>query len=207
MQEETTPHSKAAALLSLSALTVRLATRMDSVVVLARREVPGSPEYFYQEDPAWSADTMGNSDRALGKNGDGVACLTSLVAMQQLACPVSEDLDPGTLNAWLSENDAYDANGEMNWARVGALLGAKAVEKRPQRGLDTLMEALLQREVYPIVTVRRPDTGTDHAVLVVGTVHGEFVIVDPLDPTGIPNSLSLYNDRIYGLRYLENEEI
>ena len=195
------------ALLSATALTVRLATRMDSVVVLARREMPSMPEFFYQQDPAWSEDTLGDSDRTLGKDGDSVACLTSLMAMQQLASPVLEDLDPGTLNAWLSENEAYDAHGELNWQRVGALLGAKVVEKQPQRGLGALMESLLQREVYPIVAVKRPDTGARHAVLAVGTVHGEFVIVDPLDPTGIPNSLSLYNNTIYGLRYLENEEI
>lgn len=192
-------------LTAASGLTIRLATRMDSVVVLARREMPSMPEFFYQEDPAWGADTLGASDKTLGKGGDGVACLTSLLAMQQMS-PLSGELNPGTLNAWLSANDAYDASGNLNWSRVAELLGAKTVEVRPRRNLATLMEALIQREVYPIVTVRRPDTGTEHQVLAVGTVHGEFVIVDPLDPTGIPNSLSLYGNRIYGLRYLEKEE-
>ena len=62
---------------------------------------------------------------------------------------------------------------------------------------------MLQAGIYPIVRVRRPDTGAFHDVLAVGTVHGEFVIVDPLDPTGIPNSLNLYNNRIYDVKYLK----
>ena len=195
-----------AALLAASAVTVRLATHMDSVVVLAKRETPGMPEFFYQEDAAWSSDTLGDTDRTMGKCGDDVACLASLMSMQQLPIRVSGEINPGTLNAWLTENDAYDSDGGLIWSRVAGLLGMRAVEKQPQRGLDALMEALLQREIYPVVTVRRPDTGAKHEVLVVATVHGEFVIVDPLDPTGIPNSLSLYENRIYGLRYLENEE-
>ena len=177
-----------------------------SVVVKARREVPGSPEYFYQEDPAWSADVMGHSGKTLGRDGDAVACLASLLAMQPIPAPFEGDVDPGTLNAWLTENDAYDSEGGLKWERVAALLGVKAGQRQAQWGLDDRIESLLQREIYPIVTVRRPDTHRLHEVLVAGSVHGEFVIVDPLDPTGIPNSLALYGNRIRGLRYLENEE-
>ena len=176
-----------------------------SVVIRARREMPGSPEYFYQEDPAWSADALGHTGKTLGKDGDEVACLASLLATQPLDAPVSE-LDPGTLNAWLTENDAYGADGRLNWDRVAALLGTRAGQRRAQWGLDELIETLLQKEIYPVVVVRRPDNHKKHAVLVTGSVHGEFVILDPLDPTGIPNSLALYRNRIYGLYYLENKE-
>ena len=191
------------AALVLTLLIGLLAVRINGVVVLAVREMPSVPVYYYQEDPAWSAATLGDSDRTLGKSGDSVACLASLLAMQGLSAPGLDATDPGALNDWLSENGAYDARGALQWRKVAALLGAKAVEKPAQRGLGRLLERLLQREIYPVVTVRRPDTGASHDVLVVGSVHGEYVIVDPLDPTGVPNTLGLYGNRIYGMRYFE----
>ena len=191
------------AMLAAAGLIHRAALRANGVVVLARREMPSMPVYFYQQDPAWADDAMGASDKTLGKAGDGVTCLASLIEMQQLDVPVSGELDPGTLNDWLSANGAYDGAGSLNWSKVATLLGARLVERRPGWGLGGLLERLLQAGIYPVVRVRRPDTGTFHDVLVVGTVHGEFVIVDPLDPTGIPNSLGLYNNRIYDVKYMK----
>ena len=61
---------------------------------------------------------------------------------------------------------------------------------------------LIQREIYAIAQVKRPDVGRMHDVLVVGSVHGEFRIVDPLDPTDLMNTMGIYHNRAYGLRYL-----
>ena len=62
---------------------------------------------------------------------------------------------------------------------------------------------LIRQEVYPVARVKQPGTGAYHDVLLVGTVHGEFQIMDPLDPSGEPNSLSVYGNRIYDVRYLK----
>lgn len=194
----------AVALLITVALAVHsTALRVNGAVVLARREIPGMPVFFCQEDAAWAGDRLGSSDRTLGKAGDSVTCLASLIEMQHLSTPVEGAVNPGTVNAWLSENGAYDARGRLNWSKAARLLGVDLVERQPGWGVGGTLEWLLQREVYPVVRVKRPDTGTFHDVLVVGTVHGEFVIMDPLDPTGIPNSLSLYGNRIYAVRYLK----
>ncbi|MBQ3424217.1 MAG: hypothetical protein IJH38_03355 [Clostridia bacterium] len=191
--------------LAVVALLLWLCTRVGSVVVLARREVPGSPVYFFQEDPAWSGDLLGDSGRTLGKYGDSVVCLASLMQMQGLTLPQGDPPDPGTLNAWLSEAGAYDRDGGLNWSRVGELLNAKARTAKPQSGSAARIEALLQREIYPIVQVNRSDVDRRHDVLVVGSVHGEFLIFDPLDPTDRPNTLGLYGNRIFGMKYLETE--
>lgn len=193
-----------ATLLATVILTVHsTALRVNGAVVLARRELPGMPVFFCQNDAAWSAERMGASTRTLGQSGDGVTCLASLIEMQQIPTPIEGAVNPGTLNAWLTQCDAYDASGDLNWQRVADVLGVSLVERQPGWGVSRNLEYLLQHEIYPVVRVKRHDTGAFHDVLVVATVHGEFVIMDPLDPTGIANSLSLYDNRIYAVKYLK----
>ena len=62
-----------AALALVALIAAHLATHLDSVVVLAAREMPSVAVNFYQEDAAWSGETLGASDRTLGKDGDSVA--------------------------------------------------------------------------------------------------------------------------------------
>ena len=177
--------------------------RSNGAVVLARRELPSVPVFFCQTDAAWADAPMGASGRTLGEAGDGLTCLAALIEMQQLKTPIEGEVNPGTLNAWLSENGAYDATGSLNWQRAAALLGVSLTERQPGWGIAGTLEMLIQQEVYPVVRVKQPGTGTLHDVLLVGTVHGEFQIMDPLDSSGEPNSLSVYGNRIYDVRYLK----
>lgn len=192
----------AVALMTAALIANSAALRLNGAVVLARREIPGMPVFFRQDDPAWAGDTMGAPDRTLGKAGDGVSCLASLVEMQQLPAPFEGAVDPGTVNAWLCANGAYDRKGDLDWSKAAKLLGVQLVERQPGWGVARTMESLLQREIYPVLRVKLRDTGAYHDVLAVGTVHGEFVIMDPLDSAGIPNSLSIYDNRIYSVKYL-----
>lgn len=178
------------------------ALHVNGAVVLARRELPGMPVFFCQSDAAWRTDRMGASTQTLGRSGDGVACLASLIEMQQIPTPVEGAVNPGTLNTWLTESAAYDADGNLNWRKAAELLGVSLMERQPGWGVSRTLEYLLQREIYPVVRVKRPDTGEFHDVLVVATVHGEFVIMDPLDPTGMTSTLGQYDNRIYAVKYL-----
>ncbi len=186
-------------------LLVRWLVPPAGVVLQTRREFPCDPVYFYQQDPAWSEAALGTSGKTLGLDGDSVCCLASLMAMQGIPAPFDGELNPATLNAWLSENGGYDAGGALKWGRVAGLLGAKLSGGYGARAAS-LLEELIQRQVYAVVRVKRPDTGKWHDVLVVGSVHGEFTIVDPLDPTGTLNTMGLYQNKIYDLRYLTREE-
>jgi hypothetical protein len=161
------------------------------------------PVFYCQTDAAWAGDCLGASDRTLGEAGDGVTCLAALIEMQQLKAPIEGELNPATLNAWLSENEAYDEDGGLDWRRAAELLGVSLTQRQPGWGIDGTLEVLLRQEVYPVARVKQPDTGAFHDVLLVGTVHGEFQIMDPLDPSGEPNSLSVYGNRIYEIRYLK----
>ncbi len=186
-------------------LLVRRLVPPAGVVLQTRREFPCDPVYFYQQDPAWGGDAIGTSGKTVGLDGDGVCCLASLMAMQHIPAPFDGELSPGTLNAWLSENGGYDAGGALKWGRVAELLGAKLSGGYGARAAS-LLEELIQRQVYAVVRVKRPDTGKWHEVLIAGSVHGEFTIVDPLDPTGTLNTMGLYQNKIYDLRYLTREE-
>ena len=177
--------------------------RSNGAVVLARRELPSVPVFFCQTDAAWAGEPMGDSGRTLGEAGDGVTCLSALIEMQQIKTPVEGEVNPGTLNAWLSENGAYDASGSLNWQRAAGLLGVSLTQRQPGWGVGGTLEMLIRQEVYPVARVKQPGTGAYHDVLLVGSVHGEFQIMDPLDPSGEPNSLSVYGNRIYDVRYLK----
>ena len=177
--------------------------RSNGAVVLARRELPSVPVFFCQTDAAWADAPMGASGRTLGEAGDGVTCLAALIEMQQLKTPVEGEVNPGTLNAWLSENDAYGEDGCLDWQRAAELLGVSLTQRQPGWGIGGTLEMLIQKEVYPVARVKQPGTGAFHDVLLVGTVHGEFQIMDPLDSSGEPNSLSVYGNRIYDVRYLK----
>lgn len=190
-----------AAVLVAALFAYSSALRSNGAVVLARRELPSVPVFFCQRDAAWADEPVGASGRTLAEAGDGVTCLAALIEMQQLKTPLEGEVNPGTLNAWLSENGAYDESGELRWRRVAELLGVSLTERQPGWGIGGTLEMLLQREVYPVVKVKL--RGAYHDVLLVGTVHGEFLIMDPLDPSGEPNALSVYGNRIYDVRYLK----
>lgn len=189
----------------LVVVALRLALRASGMIVRPLREMPCDAVFFYQEDAAWADDAMGDSGRTLGKSGDGVACLAALMAMEHLPAPFEGTVNPGTLNAWLSENGGYDADGNPRWDHIAQLLGFRHTEKAAQGDVNAVLDRLIQAEVYPMARVKRPDTGAKHEVLLVGSVHGEYTIVDPLDPTGTLNTLGLYGNKIYGLRYFEQE--
>lgn len=196
---------RVAAALMAFALMMWLAYRSaarDGIKVKPSREMPCVDVFFNQDDPAWSEEVMGDTGRTLGKDGDGVACLASLMAMQDIEAPFPGTLNPGTLNAWLSENDCYERDGDLKWSKVASLLGAKLVDKPARWGDEKLLDRLLQQEVYAVVEVRRPDVGKLHRVLLVGSMHGEYTIVDPLDGMDALNSLGIYRNRIYSLKYL-----
>lgn len=192
-----------AAVLAVALLANSAVLRSNGAVVLAQRELPSVPVFFCQTDAAWAGEMMGASGRTLGEAGDGVTCLAALIEMQQLKTPIEGEVNPGTLNAWLSENGGYDEGGSLNWQRAAELLGVGLTQRQPGWGIAGTLELLIRQEVYPVVRVKQPDTGAFHDVLLVGTVHGEFQIMDPLDPSGEPNALSVYGNRIYDVRYLK----
>ena len=194
------------ALVALLIIVIALwrdASKLSAVVVVPSREMPCVEVFFNQQDPAWCDNRMGDSDKTIGTDGDALSCLASLIVMQHVQVPYDGDVNPGTLNAWLSANGSYD-DGELKWDCVADLLGLRLTQRTARRGDDALIDRLLDAEVYPIVQVLRPDTGRRHSVLIVGSVHGEYTIVDPLDGMDALNTLGLYDNAIYTITYLEN---
>ena len=58
-------------------------------------------EYFLQNDPLWSEDKIGSSDRRMGGYGCLISCVASAV------CDLGIPIDPKDVNARLTENDGY----------------------------------------------------------------------------------------------------
>lgn len=187
-------------------VAVRLWSQQNGAVVRARREVPCDAVFYYQGYAGWRDDRMGDSPRTLGEGGDEVCCLASLMAMREIPVPFPGALNPGTLNAWLSANGGYDGEGNLKWKDVAGLLGMTLVERRADRASAELLEELVKDGTYAVVRVKRADAAPTHEVLLVGSNHGEFTIVDPEDPSRALNTLGLYGNRIYGLRYLTRSE-
>ncbi|MBQ8110662.1 MAG: hypothetical protein IJ124_10935 [Clostridia bacterium] len=192
----------AAAAVALAALGMRLLASSGGVVVLPKREVPSDPVFFYQLDEAWSGDAMGATGRTLGEGGDSVVCLTSLLVMQRIHVPFTGAINPGAVNAWLGASDAYEADGKIRWSAVGQLLGVELTEERARGGMAATLDALIDSGQCAIVTVKGPEDGRLHDVLLVGSNHGKFMVIEPLDPSGALTSLEVYGDRIYAMRYM-----
>lgn len=191
----------AVAALLLLCTAINTAINAGGAEIRPELEMPCVPVYFYQEDPAWAGEAMGRTGTTLGKNGDGVCCLASMLAMREEALPFGDDVNPATLNAWLCANGGYDGRGSLRWARVARLLGLRLIHRQPGGILTREVDKLLQQGGAAVVRVRRPDVKRDHLVLLVGSVHGEYTIMDPLDPTGTLNTLGLYANRVYDLMY------
>lgn len=177
--------------------------RVSGVVIRPEREVPCDAVFYYQGYAGWKDDRLGDSEKTMGEYGDGACCLASLMAMQHIAAPFEGAVNPGTLNAWLGANGAYDEDGNLKWASAAALLGLDLTEQRANGGSASLLERLIQQEVYAVVQVDSPGLGRRHDVLLVGSNHGEFTIVDPADPSKTLNTLGRYKNKIYFMRYLK----
>lgn len=165
------------------------------------QDIAGAATVSYQQDdPRWAQERLGNSDFTMASSGCLVTCITSALQMETAVQEEADSRweDPGALNRCLTENQVYDNRGNLQWEPLNRLEGLRADVCDDKS--SKLLEEYLQRGHYPIVRVRMSGLGNVHYVLVVGAKAGEFICMDPLNPTGEAVPLSDFGNRIYAIR-------
>lgn len=146
---------------------------------------------YRQDDERWGENRLGDSEYTLRSSGCLVSCIASALSMER-----GMEETPGTLNEKFSERQAYDAEGNLQWAPL-SVENEYQVDVYGEVSAD-IIDACLSQGHYPVVRVRMYALGNVHYVLIVGAKDGEYLCMDPLrdDITG----LSSYGNRVYAIR-------
>lgn len=150
----------------------------------------GETIFYRQDDERWAAEAMGSSVYTLGSSGCLVSSIASALSM------MGDEKTPYDLNELFSQQDVYDAEGNLLW---DALRNTGKYEAEVYGSVtEELLPDLLKEGKYPIVRVRMYGLGNFHYVLVVKAEAGEYYCVDPLEDGLVP--LSRYGNRVYAVR-------
>ena len=80
-------------------------------------------QFFSQTDPSWKNDQLGRCvDETIGSAG----CAITAVAMAMTS--LGADVDPGTLNEYLTDHNGYAEGCLVFWAQAAEMDGAGGVE-------------------------------------------------------------------------------
>ena len=146
---------------------------------------------YRQDDIRWKSDKIGNSSYTMEDSG----CIISSIAT---AISESENaLNPGELNDYLSKNNVFDLEGNLQWQTMNELPGFH-VEVYSDVSAE-IIDSCLADGHYPVIKVHRKVIGSyHHYVLIIGTEDGEYICMDPLEDN--LTKLSDYKDKIYAIR-------
>lgn len=135
-------------------------------------EIVISVPQFFQGDPLWSEEALGDTAGTLGSEGCAVASAAMLLSHYGM------DVDPQRLNTFLKQNNGYEGRAWLRWesaAEFSPGMIEKSYEDLPSYALID-WNLLLGNPV--IVRIRRPD-GITHFVVIVGKHGFDYLIRDP----------------------------
>lgn len=150
---------------------------------------------YRQDNEEWADNKLGESTYSMAGSGCLVSCIASAVSNE------GNVITPGELNIIFSENNVYDAEGNIQWGQILAMSGYQ-VEVFETPSNDCIEECLNDGK-YPIVRVRMRGVGNFHYVLIVGTKEDAYICMDPLEDE--LTALSQYGNRIYAVRCVWKE--
>lgn len=150
---------------------------------------------YSQRGGEWAANRLGASKDTMGSSG----CLTCCIAASLKAQKIY-DYTPGQLNELFNQQDVYNDEGAIVWARLETALPGIAVDLNNDVSSASINRAVEQGR-YPIVKVKRRN-GAVHWIMLTGTEEEtyDFTALDPID--GYVH-LSDYSNLIYGVRIVE----
>jgi hypothetical protein len=127
---------------------------------------------FAQDDPRWADDELGPAPSTMGEEGCAVSSAAMVLAFY------GQDIDPGRLNAFLSDSDGYTPQGWLYWEKAADYhpgLVRHAYEDLPSY---FLIDSNLERGNPVIVRIHLPN-GITHFVVIAGKEGFDYLIQDP----------------------------
>jgi ABC-type bacteriocin/lantibiotic exporter with double-glycine peptidase domain len=127
---------------------------------------------FAQNDPQWAGDQLGPAPSTMGEEGCAVSSAAMVLAFY------GQDIDPGRLNSFLSNNSGYTPQGWLYWEKAADYrpgLLRHAYENLPSY---FLIDANLARG-NPVIVRIHLLSGITHFVVIVGKAGFDYLIQDP----------------------------
>jgi Peptidase C39 family len=127
---------------------------------------------FAQNDPRWADDELGPASSTMGEEGCAVSSAAMVLAFY------GQDVDPGRLNAFLTNCGGYTPEGWLYWEKAADFhpgLVRHAYEDLPSY---FLIDSNLERGNPVIVRIRLPN-GVTHFVVIAGKDGFDYLIQDP----------------------------
>jgi hypothetical protein len=127
---------------------------------------------FAQDDPRWADDELGPASSTMGEEGCAVSSAAMVLAFY------GQDVDPGRLNAFLTNCGGYTPEGWLYWEKAADFhpgLVRHAYEDLPSY---FLIDSNLERGNPVIVRIHLPN-GVTHFVVIAGKDGFDYLIQDP----------------------------
>lgn len=183
----------ATALLSACASTptptapTRTATMANSALSEAKISLPDR-SYFHQQDPRWSAVTLGGSQEPLKSDG----CLVTSAAMAM--ANLGFQTNPGDLATRLKSVNGFTRQGWLVWSGIetvsGGIASARFYNNEGTPGqTEAQTRACLADGFYPLIRFSLPSRSKHWAVVVAETRNG-FYMRDPMVNSKLPIPLA-----------------
>lgn len=191
------------------------------------RQVPDTVCYFWQKDPRWAGDRLGEARDTMASSGCLVCSLAAGLRMQENGSASQNNRDDiqegwpdgqenkensptlfstaGDLNRLFSQAQVYTKNGAVIWDRIPEAVPGTVTYVA--EGVDAgEIDGFLARGIFPAVKVRVGGTGAFHWVLLVGADGNGYLSMDPLkeDPAAV--SLEEFGNRVYAVRAVYYED-
>ena len=127
---------------------------------------------FAQDDPRWADDELGPASSTMGEEGCAVSSAAMILAFY------GQDVDPGRLNAFLTNCGGYTPQGWLYWEKAADFhpgLVRHAYEDLPSY---FLIDSNLERGNPVIVRIHLAN-GVTHFVVIAGKDGFDYLIQDP----------------------------
>jgi Peptidase_C39 like family len=127
---------------------------------------------FAQADARWGGELLGPTPATLAAEGCAVAAAAMVLASY------GQDIDPGRLNAFLTEHGGYTDRGWLYWEKAAEFDPGKAEHLYEDLASYWLIDRNLLQGNPVIVRVRYPN-GITHFVVICGKQGFDYLIQDP----------------------------
>src|ERR1700693_4824507 len=127
---------------------------------------------FAQADPRWAEDELGPAPSTMGEEGCAVSSAAMVLAFY------GQDIDPGRLNAFLSNSGGYTPQGWLYWEKAADYQPGLVRHTYEDLPSFFLIDSNLIRGNPVIIRLRLPG-GITHFVVIVGKRGFHYLIQDP----------------------------
>lgn len=147
---------------------------------------------YRQDDLEWAKDMIGDSKFDMESSGCVISSIATALSKSNKA------LNPGELNAMMSENNVFDSEGNLQWGVLANIDGFHADVYSDVS--SEIIDDILNSGKYPVIRVVRGKAlvSFHHYVLIIGAENGKYICMDPLEDKY--TTLDDYNNKIYAIR-------